>query len=711
MGFGFGSDYGGSFKEISYKSKKDINIEFKDKQIKETNKDQAKIDDIDKDIILSEKINRLNKEKIEKNQKDNLKEEITDVSKDLKVDLNDKIKKQNMDEIKNEKKKEIRKEIEENIRYELKEKLQNEVKEELKLELNKEVREELKKNLFEDTKLELKNELQNEVKEEINDVYSDLNENLHKITKELDNSKFCYDITVNILNELKENDYPFKKENIKDLTATLGYLSSVICSPEINKEHFSEIVKIKMDVIKDNILDFKKYISDDVFENLFDKYNIISEHKDLKIENKDLREKQKNLSVKLKELIHKEEISAELNQSKSLDSKFFKEKLCSPELIELYENYHMETNLNINSGLKFTQKFKKYINDSKDLSYSEKEKLRKKVEIIANENGIEKYILYYLANTTYKIDKIINKIKDIKGLTTSFKTVKELEKKYNLEDRETYRDSKIHPNLNRDYFNVIDTKEKAYLLGFLYADGWVVLRKNESKIMGINVNPKDESIIDYFMDSVNANISKKAYYTDNRGRDIVHIDICDQRFCKALIKQGIVPKKSNIIEYPNFDDKEKSLSFLMGFFDGDGTQGTTRITCGSKKFLEQIKEHYNLPYKIDKDKRKKNCYFSHLGAELFNEMLDNFSNSLPRKRIRLCTEEERLERSKKGSSIKRLSGILSNVKKEELEELVWKKPLKEIGKLYGCSGRAISKKCDKFGIKKPPLGYWKKLKK
>ena len=611
-------------------------------------------------------------------------------------------------------KKKIRDKLEMSIKSELKEDLQYEVKKELKLELQNEVKEELKKELQKDTKLELKDELyddiKKELKEKINNQFSDLDKFLYEITKNLENSKFCKDAAFEILNELKENDYPFRKEK-KDIAITLGYLSSVICSTDLKKEDFSKFVDLDMEVIRDNILDFRTYIRDDLFEDLFDKYNVLSENKELKIQNKELRENQKKVILELNDLINKDKIREQLDLSKNYDSNFFKKNICSPELVALFEKYQKEMNLNVNSGLKFTQRFKDYIRSDLEISKSNREIIEQKINIIEEENIIEKYILYYLSNTTYKIDKIIKKIKELKGLTTSYKTIKDLEKKYNLEGRETYRDSKIHPNLNREYFNVINTKEKAYLLGFLYADGWVVQRKDSSKIMGINVNPKDENIIDYFINCVNANISKKSYYTDNRGKDIVHLDICDQRFCNSLIIQGIIPKKSNIIEYPKFIDREKSLSFLLGFFDGDGTQGTTRITCGSKKFLEMIKKTFNISYKIDKDKRKKHSYFLHLGAELFNEMLDNFKNSLPRKRIRLRSIEERLEHSKEGSSKKRLSGILSDVKRDELKNLVWKMPLKDIGKKYGCSGRAISKKCDRLNIKKPPLGYWKKFKK
>ncbi len=400
------------------------------------------------------------------------------------------------------------------------------------------------------------------------------------------------------------------------------------------------------------------------------------------------------------------EKSRELNKEPNKDN--FNRYILSPTLKQLYQEYYNLTNLNANSGLKFTQKFKKFLKDHNSLTSLEKEKLKYIIEIGENENQIENYILHLLSSTTYTIEKIIKIIKDTEGLTTSYVTVKNIEKKYDLKTRETYRDSQIHPNLIKDYFKTINTKEKAYFLGFLYADGWIILRKDETKMMGINLNPKDEYIIDHFIESVKADISKKAYYTDNKGKEIVHIDICNQVFCNYLLKQGIRPKKTLNFELPKLMSREHYLSFLLGFFDGDGTQGTTKITSGNLKFLNQIKEKYQLDYKIKKDKRKKNCYDLHLGAKLFNEMLENYKKSLPRKRIKLSTKEERMERAKQACIGKNQSGKLSDLTKEKLEKLVWEMPFIEIGKLFECSGRTVGKRCEKFEIQKPPPGYWRR---
>lgn len=45
---------------------------------------------------------------------------------------------------------------------------------------------------------------------------------------------------------------------------------------------------------------------------------------------------------------------------------------------------------------------------------------------------------------------------------------------------------------------------------------------------------------------------------------------------------------------------------------------------------------------------------------------------------------------------------------EELEKLVWEMSTVQLAKKLGVSDVAIAKRCKKYGIKKPPRGYWKK---
>lgn len=55
--------------------------------------------------------------------------------------------------------------------------------------------------------------------------------------------------------------------------------------------------------------------------------------------------------------------------------------------------------------------------------------------------------------------------------------------------------------------------------------------------------------------------------------------------------------------------------------------------------------------------------------------------------------------------------IIERPSKEELEKLLWEKPMTHIGKQFGVSSNAIKKWAKWYGIEKPPTNYWAKIKK
>ena len=70
------------------------------------------------------------------------------------------------------------------------------------------------------------------------------------------------------------------------------------------------------------------------------------------------------------------------------------------------------------------------------------------------------------------------------------------------EDKYTY---------NKDFFEVIDTEEKAYWLGFIFADGYVNQSKNElggciNNELGIELSVKDIDHLKKFNKSLNGNV-------------------------------------------------------------------------------------------------------------------------------------------------------------------------------------------------------------
>lgn len=264
----------------------------------------------------------------------------------------------------------------------------------------------------------------------------------------------------------------------------------------------------------------------------------------------------------------------------------------------------------------------------------------------------------------------------------------------------------VHPHLNDNFFQIINTKEKAYWLGFLFADGCITIDKRTgSKRLHIHISKKDEWIINNFAKVINANINKILL---NKDEALIRLIIGNKSMCDDLINIGCIPRKSKKLLLPKLENRSLYLAFLLGFFDGDGTQGTSKITTTSLKFLEQIKKRFLVKNEIKSYHSKTIYHELYLGAILFNEMLDNWAFSLPRKRIRLCTEAERIARIRKVCKGIDLKGKLDNLTRSELKDLIWKMPTTKIAKMYEVSDKAIEKKCRKFGIEKPSRGYWSK---
>ena len=150
-------------------------------------------------------------------------------------------------------------------------------------------------------------------------------------------------------------------------------------------------------------------------------------------------------------------------------------------------------------------------------------------------------------------------------------------------------------------FETIDTEEKAYWLGFLYADGSVGSREHKIEL---GLAEQDLKQIEKFRDFIG--IMNKISYrpTTKSYRYSFRSESCK----KDLIKQGCVPKKSLILNFPTKDQVPQNLirHFIRGYFDGDGwftnTESCFQIgIIGTedfiKGFLDNI-EIYNKENKI-----------------------------------------------------------------------------------------------------------------
>jgi len=413
----------------------------------------------------------------------------------------------------------------------------------------------------------------------------------------------------------------------------------------------------------------------------------------------------------IKEHKSKERIKG-LSNNIDEQSKFDTTEFLDSKLLDLYREYLEKKNQKANIGTQIRLAFIDFIKDNRGLVLKEKRELLEKVDIINKKKLIEKYIIHKL-KTTKETVTCIAKMQNIDGLWINHHYVRDKEKELGIDNRRVLRANVAHPNLNERCFKSIDTKEKGYWLGVMYSDGSThVMKHTNSKSIELKTNLKDEILINKFIGFTTANLDKK-YYKDN----YVRIRINSKEMFNDLERHGCFPNKSLKIRFPKLPNREIELSFLLGCFDGDGTKGTSRLTSGSREFLVGIRNKFNIENKVTQDYVDINAYRLSLGVNLFNEMLDNYKDSLSRKRVYLTPNEKSIKLArekailaKKSHRLEENRKLLTTLTKEELKDLIWKIPQKHIAKKFGVLPKDIDKMCKSFKIEKPPIGYWRKHK-
>lgn len=170
--------------------------------------------------------------------------------------------------------------------------------------------------------------------------------------------------------------------------------------------------------------------------------------------------------------------------------------------------------------------------------------------------------VYKLLPFEKEVIDLYESTKDIKLICntygcTSGKAVSFLKKRGYEFSRKKYK-------LNSNYFDNIDTEDKAYFLGFLYADGNHTMTHSK-KVVRISINKKDREILEKFNLLLNhekpIRVSKK---------DMVELEIADQQISKSLFKYGMMPNKTFQLKFPEFLDYSLRWHFIRGYFDGDG---------------------------------------------------------------------------------------------------------------------------------------------
>lgn len=158
--------------------------------------------------------------------------------------------------------------------------------------------------------------------------------------------------------------------------------------------------------------------------------------------------------------------------------------------------------------------------------------------------------------------------------------------------------------INENYFENIDSVEKTYFLGLLWADGSNIRRDKNRKVGRISLQLKsdDRYIIERLCLNLYGNttmIKERVPYKGFSNGITKHSYVCitSSKLSDDLLKLGMIPNKSQTLEMPNIEWSEELFrGFLLGYNDGDGcisrsgNQFAVKIISG----VEHIKQMNNL---------------------------------------------------------------------------------------------------------------------
>ncbi len=148
-------------------------------------------------------------------------------------------------------------------------------------------------------------------------------------------------------------------------------------------------------------------------------------------------------------------------------------------------------------------------------------------------------------------------------------------------------------------FTKIDRQEKAYLRGFIYADGNICCDNVKGRYkLNFTISEKDVWHI-FKIKEVMESHHKIGKYKYPCNRDPYYtLDIAGKDLVMQLISHGLVPRKSLVLKPPVTVPAYFIPHFIRGCFDGDGSIHITRggvpvmSVVGTREMMEFINQHF-----------------------------------------------------------------------------------------------------------------------
>lgn len=128
-------------------------------------------------------------------------------------------------------------------------------------------------------------------------------------------------------------------------------------------------------------------------------------------------------------------------------------------------------------------------------------------------------------------------------------------------------------HINEDFFDTVDTQEKAYFLGLLYADG---CNQPDKYRIRLGLQTADKALLERFRDAVfpeGRPLSCIRAHTDKAGRhrgEMWELRISNKHMSAVLEAHGMVARKTFVLAFPEWLRGDLIPHFIRGYNDGDG---------------------------------------------------------------------------------------------------------------------------------------------
>ena len=165
----------------------------------------------------------------------------------------------------------------------------------------------------------------------------------------------------------------------------------------------------------------------------------------------------------------------------------------------------------------------------------------------------------------------------------TFHTISNILEKYNVDRNNIYHNLDLIEN----YWENIDSFDKAYFLGLLLADGNVYGTQ-----VKIELASKDEYILERFSFYTKNTNKLIKINRQNKGK-FVAFSVKREKWVNDLCKFGVIPNKTFNVELPILSENMMS-HLIRGLIDGDGwisEKGKQIGFCGNEKCVTQLRDY------------------------------------------------------------------------------------------------------------------------